>query len=257
MRPSQLQTLLAAAVRWAHGALAACAADNCYNQLARRTADASGFCATFTTACVAGVSQLPTYVSTSCGVARVSSACSCLWPAATTAPATVTVTTTSTVTASVCPAPTNLVANPSVAGLSPWFNGDIITSTSYGYDNPGITLAPGSPTGGAFRTSFAADGLYEWDQRVTLPSRRAAYTLSFAAQQPAGTGGCYVNPSFGVQGNGDFYEGLLQHVTPAWKTFSITYTTNGGPGGFVAIQIQCTGGEANVVLLDQVSLVAL
>ncbi len=137
---------------------AVCAADNCYNQLSRRPADASPFCAGFTTTAVTDVGSFPTYVSTSCGTSRVSSACSCLWPAAATTTAAPpagscsivsTETATSTVTVTTTPSPTNLVANGAIPGLAPWYNGDIINESSYNYNAPQIALSPGSPTGGA------------------------------------------------------------------------------------------------------------
>ena len=144
-------------------AAAACAADNCYNQLSRHTADASSFCAGFTSTTVTDNGLLPTYVSTSCGTGRVSSACSCLWPAAattattTSAPpaascpsaSTVTTVSTATITVTSTPSPTNLVVNGAITGLAPWFNGDIINESSYNYNPPQIALVPGSPTGGA------------------------------------------------------------------------------------------------------------
>src|SRR6266566_7029299 len=121
------------------GAAAACNFDNCYNQLAHHSGDASSFCAALTmTQTVTAVTGFPTYLSTSCGAARASSACSCLWPAGSTATATTataaTVTVTATVTSvsvttvSVCPSATNLVVNGGFEtdDLSPWYNGDII-----------------------------------------------------------------------------------------------------------------------------------
>jgi len=138
-------------------ALAAqCNADNCYNQIARFSA--SAFCSAFTTATVTAVTGFPTFVSTSCGASRVSSACSCIYPPSAcltvTSTATVTVATftttksvtaTSTVTSTVTPVQTALdkgIIKNGVFGIDGWYNGDVVSSSSYGYDNPKL-VQPG------------------------------------------------------------------------------------------------------------------
>ncbi|KAK3938539.1 hypothetical protein QBC46DRAFT_343448 [Diplogelasinospora grovesii] len=256
MSPAVVNILLLA------GALAdtayACAADNCYNQLSRNTPSASSFCATYTTATVTNVAALPTYVSTSCGTARVSSACSCIWPASATLSSTTpassgTAIVTVTKTVSSCPASTNLVVNGAIPGLSPWYNGDIIKESSYNYNPPQIALSSGSPTGGAFLISFPADGIYELDQLITFPAQATKYTMTFWAQSPS-YANCNVNPSIGTVGTGN-YEGTPVTLSSTWIKYSITYTTNGNTSGFVALEVQCSSGTNNQVLIDNVSLV--
>ncbi|KAK3332948.1 hypothetical protein B0T19DRAFT_113798 [Cercophora scortea] len=255
--PSKLSSILVLALSLTGANAAACAADNCYNQLARHTPSASAFCATFTTATVTAITALPTYISTSCGTSRVSSACSCLWPrsasttSTTSAPGTTTVTV--TVTATACPTSTNLLKNPAIPGLAPWYNGDIILSTSYGYNNPQIALSAGSPSGGAFLISFPADGQFDFDQRLPFPNKPTKYTMTFWAQSP-NPASCWVLPSIGTVGTG-LYEGSPFGLSTAWTQYSITYTTNGDTDGFVAIATQCQSGTDNKVYLDQISLV--
>ncbi|OIW23701.1 hypothetical protein CONLIGDRAFT_140587 [Coniochaeta ligniaria NRRL 30616] len=87
---------LLALVPLASAATAVCNADNCLRALRNpeRLASASSFCATFT----AGCAPIPTYLG-NCGgdTARISSACSCQFPAPTCTPSTVYVTVPTTV----------------------------------------------------------------------------------------------------------------------------------------------------------------
>ena len=135
----------ALALAMLRGASAACALDNCYNKL--RSDSASSFCHTYTTAVNTATTGFPSPVYTSCGPSRLSSACSCLYPAPTCAPTTVTATQVSTVTATVTATVTTTVASTSGIrngefGLDPWFNGDIINESSYGYNQPQL-ITPG------------------------------------------------------------------------------------------------------------------
>ena len=98
---------------------AACNSDNCYNNLLHHTA--TDFCATYTTTTNTGSVGVPTYVPTSCLASRLSSACTCLYPSATPAPAL-----------------TCLLKNGDF-GIDPWVNQDIINESSYGYNQPVIT----------------------------------------------------------------------------------------------------------------------
>jgi hypothetical protein len=123
-----------------HTAKATCAQDNCYNNLLHNSA--SSFCATYTTTINTDTTALPTYIIASCISSRVSSACSCLYPASTTststpttAPATVTVTVTQTRTVL---QPTCILHNGDF-GLDPWTNEDIINESSYGYNAPEVS----------------------------------------------------------------------------------------------------------------------
>ncbi|KAK3381104.1 hypothetical protein B0H63DRAFT_196625 [Podospora didyma] len=250
MQLLSLPRLILLALTSAGVSSAACASDNCYNQLARRTASASSFCATFTTATVTGVESFPTYLSTSCGPARASSACSCLWPGPTTA----TVTVTSTATVASCPASTNLVVNGAIPGLSPWTNLDQIISSSYGYNDPNITLSNGSPTGGAIVISGSGqyfDYQYELDQYITFPPRATRYRLTYWAKA---IGGCRIYPTFGALSGGGRYDGGPVYPTGTWTSYSFTYTTDGSTQGFVGFAAQCSD-SASKVLLDQISLV--
>lgn len=133
-----------------------CNADNCYNQIQRFSA--SSFCSAFTTAVVTAVTAFPTFVSTSCGAARVSSACSCLYPppacATTTKTVTVALATTTVIRTVTVATATTTTANPvatlvdqgvvrnGLFGLDAWYNGDIIASSSYGYNEPKL-VQPG------------------------------------------------------------------------------------------------------------------
>ena len=123
-----------------HTAKATCAQDNCYNNLLHNSA--SSFCATYTTTINTDTTALPTYIITSCILSRLSSACSCLYPASTTStstptttPATVTVTVTQTQTIL---QPTCILHNGDF-GLDPWVNEDIINESSYGYNAPEVS----------------------------------------------------------------------------------------------------------------------
>lgn len=124
----------------------ACAADNCYNQISRH---GSSFCSTYTTTVNTNPGAIPTYVSSSCGYLRVSSACSCLLPpptpsaTCTGSASTVTITSISTVTiTTTTPTGTPRVQNGDFPGLYPWFNGDIINESSYNYNAP-VVSPPG------------------------------------------------------------------------------------------------------------------
>lgn len=79
-----LQALLQLVV--AAVALAACNQDNCYRAFVQRTSSVSAFCSTYTTTINTATTALPTY-ATACSnsAQRISSACSCLVPAPTTA----------------------------------------------------------------------------------------------------------------------------------------------------------------------------
>lgn len=134
---------------------ATCNADNCYRQLAGGSA--SAFCATYTTATSTATTGFPAYVSPSCGPVRVSSACSCLYPppTATACPPLVTTTTTVTsfkyVTFTESASPAVITAtSPGVLrggdfGLDPWYNGDIINESSYGYRQPTVVGGGSGP----------------------------------------------------------------------------------------------------------------
>jgi hypothetical protein len=138
---------------------AACNQDNCYNNLAHNSVSASSFCNTFTTTTNTATTGLPTFINSECGYARLSSACSCLYTAASTtsltssssstssscqATATVmvtltptaTVTHTQTVTSTYTdilgPAYSCIIENGQF-GLDPWVNEDIVDD-SYGYN---------------------------------------------------------------------------------------------------------------------------
>ncbi|MCJ1244144.1 Phosphatidylinositol 4-kinase type 2-beta [Trapelia coarctata] len=65
--------------------LGACNHDNCYRALAGHSASASAFCATYTTAVQTATTAFPIY-ATPCSStpARISSACSCVFPSTTT-----------------------------------------------------------------------------------------------------------------------------------------------------------------------------
>ncbi|GKT44278.1 uncharacterized protein ColSpa_04459 [Colletotrichum spaethianum] len=78
MRVSSLVAALASATT----VYAACAADNCYRNVKGQEIG-SAFCATFTTDIVTETSGIPAGISTSCGVSRLSSACSCVYPSTT------------------------------------------------------------------------------------------------------------------------------------------------------------------------------
>ncbi|GKT66073.1 hypothetical protein ColTof4_03177 [Colletotrichum tofieldiae] len=78
MRSSILITALASAT----AVNAACAADNCYRNIKNQEVG-SAFCATFTTDIVTETTGIPAEISTSCGVVRLSSACTCVYPPAT------------------------------------------------------------------------------------------------------------------------------------------------------------------------------
>ena len=100
--------------------------------------------------------------------------------------------------------------------------------------------------------SFTADGIYELDQQITFSSSRPTrYTLSYYAQSPSGST-CAILPSIGTDGG--HYEGLPLALSSSWTKYSISYTTNGGTRGFVALVVQCFSGTNNLVYLDQISL---
>ena len=99
--------------------------------------------------------------------------------------------------------------------------------------------------------SFSADGIYELDQRITFPARATRYTLTYHAQSPSGSV-CAIIPSIGTDGG--YYESLPLALSTSWAQYSISYTTDGGTRGFVALEVQCFSGTNNVVNIDQVSL---
>ena len=71
-------------------ARAQCAEDNCLRALRNHITSASSFCNTYATAVQTATDGFPTFVPTTCGPTRVSSACSCAvtkGPCATNAPA--------------------------------------------------------------------------------------------------------------------------------------------------------------------------
>ncbi|KAL8640859.1 MAG: hypothetical protein Q9228_002261 [Teloschistes exilis] len=55
-----------------------CNQDNCYRALSASISAASAFCATYTTATVTASTGIPTYLPSTCGPSRVSSACTCV-----------------------------------------------------------------------------------------------------------------------------------------------------------------------------------
>ncbi|WQF81193.1 hypothetical protein CDEST_06207 [Colletotrichum destructivum] len=95
MRVSVLIATLASAT----AVSAACAADNCLRNV-RGQPVGRAFCATFTTAVVNATIGLPAGILPSCGVVRLSSACSCVFPASTAVSTTLTTATTTTTTIS-------------------------------------------------------------------------------------------------------------------------------------------------------------
>ncbi|CZR65965.1 uncharacterized protein PAC_15865 [Phialocephala subalpina] len=234
-----------------------CNLDNCYNNLAHYSA--STFCSTYTTAINTALTGLPSYVSTSCGSSRLSSACSCLYPAsgasttsscqASQATKTVTVTRVSTTTvASVQPA---CILRNGDFGLDPWVNEDIINESSYGYNTPTIGGPAYSGTA-AFSVSFPADGIYELDQHVTFPSTSIPLTLTFYAK--SNTTGCSIIAVFGIRGGAYFAEKQVQ-LTTNYAVYSVSGTTDGETLGFVALEVQCSGSTGgSVVLIDGVAL---
>lgn len=244
----------------------ACASDNCFRQLASRTASASPFCHTFTTATTTAVTGFPTYLSTSCGVARASSVCSCLWPAApttsppttTTAAGTVTVVSMTTVVA--CPSSLNLLSHGSNPCLSPWTSYDEIIENNVGNYTLQTVRPAGAPsTDGACKLTFnnTADqqgfSEYEFTHFFTLPSSPHAYTLAFwaAAADAVSAGDCYIIAAFASQSNEHSFG-----LSTAWQQYVFSYVVDpSNAGGWVAIVVTCDSSRDEfewAVILDQV-----
>ncbi|KAB5585647.1 hypothetical protein GE09DRAFT_1210247 [Coniochaeta sp. 2T2.1] len=250
----------------------ACASDNCFRQLAGRTASASTFCGTFTTATTTAVTGFPTYVSASCGTSRVSSVCSCLWPpASTTSPlSTITAgdgtrtTVVSTTTVVACPPSLNLLSHGSNPCLSPWTSLDKIIENNVGdYTLRSVTPAGAPSTDGACQVSWnntdqEAFAEYEFTHLFTLPATSQTCTLAFwaAAADSVSAAECYIIGSFASQSN----ERSFSPLSTNWKQFVMSYRVDPTDAeGWVAIVVVCNGNSGYRqwgVILDQVQFFA-
>lgn len=92
------------------GKRAGCNADNCLRALEGNSVAASSFCATYSTMTSTATTGFPTYIPTSCGASRVSSACTYLATSTSASPACST---------------GQVVVNPSFYGLPPDYISDI------------------------------------------------------------------------------------------------------------------------------------
>ncbi|KAL8668245.1 MAG: hypothetical protein Q9202_000223 [Teloschistes flavicans] len=159
-----------------------CNQDNCYRALSGSISAASSFCATYTTAIVTASTGTPTYIPSTCGPSRISSACTCV------------------VTKNACAfnAPTQVVQDPgfeqspspkvsdsvhSGAG-TPWqavdTTGRDYFDTGDGYSQPGFWVAWGYDNGGLTGTATLTQNL------TFCTSSHYAFS-AYVGRRPVGT----------------------------------------------------------------------
>lgn len=259
----------------------ACHQDNCYRNLAQSTT----FCASFTAPPVPGNTATVTLnsIQSSCGVTRLSSACSCLYPpGATTQAAVASITQCTTLPLAPSPTAFNVDFDGSNAGQT------IYVSRVYNVNNYSVisdSSSPGHSLPNSFRVTFSPEAPGTFDARnvnlfaTGLMRPFTNYVFSFRARadplvDPADSDFSYINliiqglkkgpapapPDVLVEAPATFSNRLLSpDVDTTWRRYEGSFNSGEYPYFYIQFYFNNGGysysGTVPSLYIDDVSLV--